>query len=307
MVRGTEMDEEILELPVLVGRRWNILEILYDGGGDYLSALVDKIGEKMKLSDMSNYISELEKSGLVITSFGAIKGKRGRIKNVELTPLGREVVEFYKTISGEKKKLEDAELDERLESILYLLHSEKHDENVKERVVERFAELSNLREIEGDLQVKALYEELVSKRKKEPAKGYWKKIQTVFRAISMQRIVKDADLKNWFMESLYRDICKQARNNNLDEAIRLSAVIELNWVYDKEKPDELYELFKEIYFDEKTVQGTELVYELNDILSSAIRDNKKLREDFYSFTEKDKTEETIQKALIILDRALKTV
>lgn len=222
-----EGQESREKLPVVVGRRWRVLDGLAAEGEAHVTELARKLGSK--IPDMSNYLDELVSYGLVLSRKSS--GQHGQRKNVRLSPLGEQIHDFFKSKESSNKVLKLPTSEELSICLKIMEPRNAYSIEFQRMLAEKFVDLCRDNRVEETEEGKSFLKNLVI----DPSlNGIDEKIAGRLRlgfALILGRMVKQNQGMQWLLKETYPAISKAAFNQVLPVKIRIDFVDALTRIY----------------------------------------------------------------------------
>ncbi len=222
-------------LPVVVGRRWRILQGLALRGESHVTELATKLG--FKVSDMSTYIDELARRGLVLSRNvpGPMGGER---KNVRLSPEGQRIYDFLSSTEPLVNELEVPTREELTICLRAAQPNNRHSIEFRRMLAEKLVELCRGSKIEDTEEGKTFLKTLILNPVANDVDDRIARRLRVGFALVVGRLVKDSQGLQWLLKELYPGISKTVFNETLPVEVRVDFIDALARIYSSLPPQE---------------------------------------------------------------------
>lgn len=203
-----------MDLIEVVGRRWNLLKQLYLEDEDYVHGLAKKI--KKKDPDVSGYLKELEKRGVVKHEERA-SPERGLRKYYRLTDKGKNIVKFFTQLEPAKAR-SPVKVDRwEVEWGLRALDPSISSEEIRYKLAYAFFELCESKVWEHK-EVLEIFMRIL-KNPEDFNDKVGERFRTGFKR-ALRWMVEDEKMSIWVLKNLFNLVVISAQDKNLNDESR---------------------------------------------------------------------------------------
>lgn len=234
-----------MDLIEVVGRRWGIAKRLYLEEEDYVGGLAEKI--KKKAPDVSGYLKELEKCGVVKHEERA-SPEKGVRKYYSLTDKGKTIVEFFMHLESPVRF--PVQVDRwKVEWCLRALDPNISNEETRYRLAYAFFKLCESRVWEHK-EVLEIFMRIV-KRPEDFNDKVGERFRTGFKH-ALRWMVEDEKMSMWVLKNLFNLVVISAQDKNLNDELRafFISLLDRFFLAYPEKRGRILKIAREIVFED---------------------------------------------------------
>lgn len=189
--------------------------------------------------------------------------------------------------------------------IIDVVTREEYGDDFKEKMANHLFSLTQSSYIEDNPRLLELYKKIVEEKVTSNSKAHLERILAALHN-SLRRILDNEELREWFLKHLYDEICKQARDKDLTEDVRIERLRNLEDIYKsnlEDKKTEIRKIFIDVCLDEETRHDSQLFKENKHRIISMAEgaELEKLIEKLFKLAKQENPEDTRRKAQELLE------